>query len=34
MTSELELLMLELDKAKVHWIRPLEEFLDGRFVKL
>ena len=78
MTSELELLMLELDKAKetvpigsiwrhlktetlytikdlvvrendltvcvsyqklmigsqVHWIRPLDEFLDGRFVKL
>lgn len=78
MTSELELLMLELDKAKekvpigsiwrhiktenlytvkdivvrendlaiyvsyqklmigsqVQWIRPLEEFLDGRFVKL
>lgn len=78
MTSELELLMLELDKAKekvpigsiwrhiktenlytvkdivvrendltvsvsyqklmigsqVHWIRPVDEFLDGRFVKL
>lgn len=78
MTSEFDLLMLEIDKAKdkvpigsiwrhlktetlymikdlvvresdlticvsyqklmigsqVHWIRPLDEFLDGRFVKL
>lgn len=30
--SDLEVVVIYHDENMVHWVRPLSEFLDGRFV--
>ena len=32
--SDLEVVVIYHDESMVHWVRPLSEFMDGRFQQL
>lgn len=32
--SDLEVVVVYRDESMVHWVRPLSEFMDGRFQQL